>query len=237
MTLAAAPRPPDLVLWSSAAGQAPGRRGAAGARSGRAVLGQRPVTPARRTCENRRRMEHTGDDPTTARPAAAPEPPFGVPAPGTASGEPSPEPGLSARLRRDLRIGVKAGLQTFWELARVMIPAYGVTLVLERLGVIQWLSHLARPLMSLFGLPGDAAVPVMVGYVLNIYAAVGSMQALHLSAREITVLAIAILIGHSLLVEGAVLHKAGMNGFAFGALRVVAGLAAAAVANLLMGLW
>lgn len=184
-------------------------------------------------------MEHTGDDPTTARPAAEPGPPFGVPAPGTASGEPSPEPapGLSARLRRDLRIGVKAGLQTFWELARVMIPAYGVTLVLARLGVIQRLAHLARPLMSVLGLPGDAAVPLMVGYVLNIYAAVGSMQALHLSAREITVLAIAILIGHNLLVEGAVLHKAGMNGFAFGALRVVAGLAAAAVANLLMGLF
>ncbi len=108
-----------------------------------------------------------------------------------------------------------------------MIPAYGATLVLERLGVIQWLAQLARPLMSLLGLPGDAAVPLMVGYFLNIYAAVGSMQALHLSAQQITVLAIAILIGHNLLVEGAVLHKAGMNGFAFGALRIVAGLAAA----------
>lgn len=183
-------------------------------------------------------MKHTGDDPTTARPAA-PGPPSGAPAPGAAFGEPSPQsaPGLGARLRRDLRIGVKAGLQTFWELARVMIPAYGATLVLERLGVIQWLAHLARPLMSVLGLPGDAAVPLMVGYVLNIYAAVGSMQALHLSARQITVLAIAILIGHNLLVEGAILHKAGMNGFAFGALRVVAGLAAAAVANLLMGLF
>jgi hypothetical protein len=179
-------------------------------------------------------MEHPGDDPTSARPAAAPGLPAGAP-----SGAPSPQPapGLGARLRRDLRIGVKAGLQTFWELARVMIPAYGVTLVLERLGVIQWLAHLARPLMSLLGLPGDAAVPLMVGYVLNIYAAVGAMQALHLSAQQITVLAIAILIGHNLLVEGAVLHKAGMNGFAFGALRVVAGLAAAAVANLLMGLF
>jgi hypothetical protein len=175
-------------------------------------------------------MEHTGDDPTTARPAAAPGPPAAAPSP-------QPAPGLGARLRRDLRTGVQAGLQTFWELARVMIPAYGVTLVLARLGVIQRLAHLARPLMSLLGLPGDAAVPLMVGYVLNIYAAVGSMQALHLSAREITVLAIAILIGHNLLVEGAVLHKAGMNGFAFGALRVVAGLAAAAVANLLMGLF
>jgi spore maturation protein SpmB len=228
MTLADRPRP----------AQARGLRAEANARA--AVLCLGPQTPAPRSCENRGRMEHAGDDPSTARPgtlgssSAAPGPPHGAP---SEAASPLPEPGLSARLRRDLRIGVKAGLQTFWELARVMIPAYGITLVLERLGVIQWLAHLARPLMSLLGLPGDAAVPLMVGYVLNIYAAVGAMQALHLSAQQITVLAIAILIGHNLLVEGAVLHRAGMNGFAFGALRVVAGLAAAAVANLLMGLF
>ena len=184
-------------------------------------------------------MEHAGEDPTSVGPVVASGPPSDASPPAVPFGEPSPEPvpGLRATLRRDFRIGVKAGLQTFWELARVMIPAYGLTLVLERLGVIRWLAQLARPLMSLLGLPGDAAVPLMVGYVLNIYAAVGAMQALHLSGRQITVLAIAILIGHNLLVEGAVLHRAGMNGFAFGVLRVVAGLAAAAVANLLMGLF
>jgi len=62
------------------------------------------------------------------------------------------------------------------------------------------------------------------------------MQALHLSAQQISVLAIAILSGHSLLVEVAVLHKVGMDCFVFGAVRVVTGLAAAAVADLLMGL-
>jgi hypothetical protein len=116
-----------------------------------------------------------------------------------------------------------------------MVPAYGLTLVLDRLGVIEWLARAARPLMSLLGLPGDAAVPLVVGYLLNIYAAVGSMQALHLGAAQITVLAIAILVGHNLVVEGAVLHRAGMNGFAFAALRIVAGLAAAALAGLLIG--
>jgi len=152
VTLAAAPRP--LVL---------GRRRSdrpahdARARSKRAVLGRRPLTPAHRSCENRGRVESTGDDPTTVRPAAAPSP--------------QPAPGLSARFRRDLGIGVKAGLRTFWERARVMFPAYGITLALERLGVIRWLAHLARPLLSLLGLRGDAAVPPMVGWVLNIDAA------------------------------------------------------------------
>ena len=162
-----------------------------------------------------------------------------MPAPDdTLPGAPLPQPpaGFWPALGRDVRLGVIAGLQTFWDLAKVMIPAYGVTLALQQLGVIGWLSNVARPLMSALGLPGDAAVPLVVGYVLNIYAAVGSMQALHLTAQQITVLAVAILIGHNLVVEGAVLHKAGMNGFAFGALRVVAGLAAAIVANLLIGL-
>lgn len=153
-------------------------------------------------------------------------------------GAPLPQPpaGFWPTVRRDLKVGAVSGLQTFWDLAKVMIPAYGVTLALEQLGVIGRLADLARPVMTALGLPGDAAVPLVVGYVLNIYAAVGAMQALDLTAGQVTVLAIAILIGHNLVVEGAVLHKAGMNGFAFGALRIVAGLAAAGVANLLMGL-
>ena len=160
-----------------------------------------------------------------------------MPVTGDSHAPPPSDPGWRLRLRRDLVLGSRAGVRTFWELARVMVPAYGITLLLDYLGVIGLLAGAARPVMSALGLPGDAAVPLVVGYVLNIYAAVGSMQALHLSAPQITVLAIAILIGHNLIVEGAVLHKAGMNGFAFGALRIVAGLAAAAVANLLMGLF
>ena len=146
-------------------------------------------------------------------------------------------PGLRARLRRDTVLGLKAGVGTFWHLARFMIPAYGMALVLEELGVIEVLARAAAPVMSLLGLPGEAAVPLVVGWVLNIYAAVGAMEALSLSATQITVLAVAMLIGHNLLVEGAVLYRAGMNGLAFGFLRALAGLAAAAVANLLMGVF
>jgi hypothetical protein len=151
-----------------------------------------------------------------------------------------PEPPATSpkdRLLRDLRAGLRAGLVTFWELARLMVPAYGITLVLQYVGAIAWLARAARPLMSLLGLPGDAALPLVVGYVLNIYAAVGSMRALHLSPPQIIVLALAILIGHNLIVEGAVLQRSGMNVFAFGALRVIAGLVAAALAHLLMGLF
>ncbi|MBN2204728.1 MAG: nucleoside recognition protein [Thermoleophilia bacterium] len=154
-----------------------------------------------------------------------------------------PEPGAavaapgSGPLRADVRRGLRAGLVTFWDLIKMMVPAYFVALLLERLGVIDVLAEGAEPVMSVLGLPGEAAVPLVVGYVLNIYAAIGAMQALALTAQQITVLAIAVLIGHNLLVEGVVLQRAGMNGVAFGVLRIVAGLAAAGVANLLMGVF
>jgi hypothetical protein len=141
---------------------------------------------------------------------------------------------LRATLRRDVSLGLRAGLRTFWILARAMIPAYLLALVLKELGVIDWLAQATGPVMSLLGLPGDAAVPLVLGCVLNLYAAVGAMQALSLSGQQITVLALAMLIAHNLLVEGAVLRRTGMNPFLFTGLRLVAGLTCAAAANLIM---
>jgi hypothetical protein len=141
---------------------------------------------------------------------------------------------LRVTVRRDVLRGLKSGVLTFWMLARVMVPAYGAALILDHLGVIHALARVAGPVMRPLGLPGSATVPLVVGYIMNIYAAAGAMTALHLTGQQITVLALAILIGHNLIVEGAVLRKAGMSGTAFGVLRVVAGLAAAGLANLLM---
>jgi len=141
------------------------------------------------------------------------------------------------QLRRDVLVGARSGLETFWDLAKVMVPALLGALVLQKVGAIDALAHAAAPVMHLVGLPGSAAVPLVVGWVLNIYGAIGSMQPLGLTPHEVTVLAVAVLIGHNLIVEGAVLQKAGMSGIAFGLLRAVAGLAAAGIANQLMHLF
>jgi hypothetical protein len=150
--------------------------------------------------------------------------------------EPQPTT-LSKTLRRDLRRGVRSGLETFWTLARAMIPAYAAALILQEIGAITLLSRATAPVMSLLGLPGDAALPLVLGYVLNIYAAVGAMQPLGLSGEQTTVLALACLIGHNLIVEGAVIRRTGMSGVGFGILRAVSGLVAAGIANQLMHLW
>jgi hypothetical protein len=146
----------------------------------------------------------------------------------------TPAPPTQLQLRAGVVAGTKSGLATFWDLAKVMLPAYLAALILERVGAIGALAHVAAPVMHLLGLPGSAAVPLIVAWVLNLYAAVGAMAPLGLTPHEVTVLALAMLIGHNLLVEGAVTQKAGMNGVIFGILRAVAGLLAAAIANQLM---
>jgi Fe2+ transport system protein B len=135
-----------------------------------------------------------------------------------------------------LLTGTRNGLRTFWEMSVAMVPAYFFALLLEEVGAISALSTLAEPLMGWLGLPGSAALPIILGCLLNLYAAIGAMSALALTPEQITVLAVLLLISHNLIVEGAVVQKAGMNGVAFSLLRLVAGFSAGAVVNLLMGL-
>jgi len=56
-----------------------------------------------------------------------------------------------------------------------MIPAYAPGARAGEARVITVLGHAAQPVMSLLGLPAPAAVPLVLGYVLNVYAAVGAM--------------------------------------------------------------
>jgi len=146
----------------------------------------------------------------------------------------TPAPPTGLQLRAGVAAGTKSGLVTFWDMAKVMVPAYLAAIILERVGAIGALARVAAPAMHLLGLPGSAAVPLIVAWILNLYAAIGAMAPLGLTPQEITVLAVAMLIGHNLIVEGAVTQRAGMNGVAFGVLRAVAGLLAAAIANQLM---
>jgi Fe2+ transport system protein B len=139
-------------------------------------------------------------------------------------------------LKPALGTGARNGLRTFWEMSAAMVPAYFFALLLEKVGAIAALSSLAEPVMGWLGLPGSAALPILLGCLLNLYAAIGAMTALVLTPEQITVLAVLLLISHNLIVEGAVVQKAGMNGLAFSLLRLVAGFSAGAVVNLLMGL-
>ncbi|MCK9524978.1 MAG: nucleoside recognition protein [Limnochordia bacterium] len=105
--------------------------------------------------------------------------------------------------------GTKTGLQTTWELAKVVVPTAMVVAVFRASGTLDIITAFFAPYMGHFGLSGEAAVVLFSGYFVNLYAAAGSIMALNLTVREITICAVMLGFCHSLLVELPISQKAG----------------------------
>ena len=108
-----------------------------------------------------------------------------------------------------LKRGLSNGLSIGWELIKVVIPVYFAVALLQYVGVLEWLSPYLAPVMQYLGLPGEAALPILLGYTLNIYAAIGALLPLGLTAKQITVIAGMLLLAHALPMELAVAKKSG----------------------------
>jgi Fe2+ transport system protein B len=106
--------------------------------------------------------------------------------------------------------GTRKALQTTLLLAKIIVPVTFVLVALERLGWLVKVAGIFEPFLQLFRLPGEAALPLLLGFFVNIYAAMGAIAVLHLSPREITVIALMILTCHSLLMEAPVLKFTGL---------------------------
>lgn len=107
--------------------------------------------------------------------------------------------------------GARAGLETTWELAKVIVPTAVVVAVFRASGWLNFITDFFAPYMSWFGLSGSAAVVLFSGYFINLYAAAGSMMALTLSWKDITICAVMLTFCHSLLVELPISRKAGSS--------------------------
>jgi len=110
-----------------------------------------------------------------------------------------------------LRDGTGKGLKTTWTLAKVIVPIYIIVTILKYTPVIGWIAILFEPVMQLFGLPGEAAIAVVMGNMLNIYAALGVMATLPLTMKQITIMSVMLSFSHTLLVETAVSKRVGVS--------------------------
>jgi len=89
-------------------------------------------------------------------------------------------------------------------------------------GLLATVSRFLKPAMGLVGLPGEAALVLLSSCLLNIYSAIAVAGTLELNLREATILAIMCLTAHNLIVETAVMRKAGSSGRKMALLRLAA---------------
>ncbi len=107
--------------------------------------------------------------------------------------------------------GLLAGLKTTWTLGKVIFPVTLIVTILQYTPVLPWIIDLITPFMRLLGLPGDAAIPLVLGNFLNLYAGIAGILTLDLTVKEVFILAVMLSFSHNLLVESTVAMKTGVK--------------------------
>lgn len=136
-----------------------------------------------------------------------------------------------------LRTGLKGGLQTALKLCKYVVPLYVLVDLLKQTPVIEWLGTLFAPLMSLFGLPGEAAFAFVAAFLLNLYAGLAVMAPLHLTPWQVTQCGLMMGIAHNLILEGGVLRGTGAGGAALTCCRLLIAALAGLLLVALRPLW
>ncbi len=142
-------------------------------------------------------------------------------------------------LLEPIKKGLKKSLQLLWMLTKIIIPVSCLVAVLDYYGIINSIAVFFAPAMSLFGLPGEATIALLLGFFVSLYAALGVITTLTLDAQQITVLAVMIGICHELPIETVVCSYTGLRIPVSAALRLFTALAAGlllnAIYNLVLG--
>lgn len=110
-----------------------------------------------------------------------------------------------------LKKGILVGLNTTWTLGKIIFPITVIVTILSYTPILSWLAKILSPVMSWIGLSGEAAIPLVLGNVLNLYAAIGAILTLDLSVKEVFILAVMLSFSHNLFVESAVATKVGIR--------------------------
>jgi hypothetical protein len=123
--------------------------------------------------------------------------------------------------------GWASGWKTSWVLGKIVFPITFIVGILKYTPVLDWVSIVFKPLMSFVGLPGEAAIPLALAFILNLYAGIGGILSLSLEVKEVFILAIMMSFAHNLLVETAVTTKMGVPTWVSLSIRLgLAGLSA-----------
>ena len=122
-----------------------------------------------------------------------------------------------------VRAGLVRGARTGWFLVRIIIPLSAGVAILDYTGILEWIGRQLAPVMGLFGLPGEAALPLVSGFFAGVYGGVAAASAITLTKVQMTVLAMIILVAHNLVVEGTIESRSGTSGLMVTAVRIVTG--------------
>lgn len=110
-----------------------------------------------------------------------------------------------------LKNGLKAGFYTTWTLGKIIFPITLILTMLQYTPVLPFVIDLIAPVMGVFGLSGDAAIPLVLGNFLNLYAGIAGILSLEMTVKEVFILAVMLSFSHNLFIETGVALKVGVK--------------------------
>ena len=132
-----------------------------------------------------------------------------------------------------MRATFSKALDSAWMILKFVIPIYLLADVLYYYDVLHYIAFLLEPVTRWIGLPPEAALALISGMSLNLYAGIAFAAPLDMSPQQWTVLAVFLGIAHSLVVESAVMKQLGLSTwYAYGLRMIVAVVAGIGVSYL-----
>lgn len=128
--------------------------------------------------------------------------------------------------------GLQQGLSVTWMLSKIMFPVTIIVTILQHTPILPWFIKLIAPVMKLIGLPGEAAMPLVLGNFLNLYAAIGAIVSFDFTVKEVFIMAIMLSFSHNLIVESAVAARVGVSWWIIITVRVGLALVSAFLINI-----
>ncbi len=94
-------------------------------------------------------------------------------------------------------------------LLKITVGVSFAIMFLKYFYILPWFSNLLSPVFNALGLPGEAALPFVTGYFVNVYAAISVMVSFDFDVRALTILSTMVLCAHNMITETAVQKKTG----------------------------
>ena len=128
--------------------------------------------------------------------------------------------------------GLKQGLSLAWTLGKIVFPITIAVTILQYTPILPWFINFVAPLMQLIGLPGEAAMPLVLGNALNLYAGIGAIVSFEFTVKEVFIMAMMLSFSHNLFIESALASRVGVSWWLISSIRVALALISAIVINL-----
>lgn len=142
---------------------------------------------------------------------------------------------MTPHIHTSLQCGAAKGWHGFVWMLKIILPVSFATFVLDYSGWLGRMDGLLEPLMGAIHLPAMAALPLIAGLLTGIYGAIAAMSVLPFTVDQMTLMAVFLLIAHSLVQEGLVQSQSGCPAWMATAVRLAAAVLTVFVLGLVLG--